>query len=62
MADRVVTKQDWEGVRRTMKFYNRTAGYVKYIGDVLTFFDAKPADGGVWVSLGNVNQYITSYD
>ena len=60
-----MTKQDWQGILRTMQKYNRTEGYVDYIDNEAIFFDEDPCIGGVHachVTKEDVEKYIADYD
>lgn len=62
---RVVTQYEWIDILKTMKFYNRTDGYVNDLDGVLKFFDSNSCLDGSWgffVTLNDVVAHISSYE
>lgn len=57
---RVITVSDWERIYSQMVRYNRSEGFVDFVGDKLTFFDSDPKIDGVsacFVTLEDVKEY-----
>ena len=61
---RVVKQSEWVDVLKTMKFYNRSDGYINDVDGVLKFFDSNNCiDGslGFFVTLNDVLVHLNSY-
>ena len=63
--EKIITKEDWQAVLRTMQKYNRGDGWVDTIDDDFIFFDSDPCINGhraMYVRKQDVEKIIANYD
>lgn len=62
--ERKITKADLIGVYNTMKFYNRSSGFMEFVGERLTFLDSDPRldeVGACPVEISELEKWIAEY-
>lgn len=60
MEEQKISLEDLNRIKNTMEFYNRTHGYMKFVGNELTFFDGNPG-GAAEVSFEDLMDWIDGY-